>query len=97
MGLSDKYVQDLTFVEMIFAIVLSWVIVTLWQRCLDNFTFNTLGLNRASSYQTGVIALSMTILFIAFIFIFENLVGDVIESSVSNDFAPPTAPAPSVS
>lgn len=96
MTLGEKYVQDLTFIEMVFGIVLGWIIVTLWQRCIDNFSFNYLGLNRSSTYQTGVIALSVTILFITFIFIFESLSGNVIEQSISTDFSPLRPPAPIV-
>lgn len=89
MSLGDKYVNNITFIEMVFGIVLGWIIVTLWQRCIDNFTFNYLGLNRASTYQTGIIALTITVLFISFIFIFQDLSGNMIEQSISSDFGAP--------
>lgn len=96
MSLGDKYIENITFVEMVFGIVLGWIIVTLWQRCLDNFTFNYLGLNRASTYQTGIIAFTFTILFVSFIFIFQNLSGGIIEQSIGNDFSAPTVLKPVV-
>ncbi|CAH6418151.1 Hypothetical protein HVR_LOCUS26 [uncultured virus] len=92
MPLGTKFVEDMSFVEMLFVIVLGWILVALWQRCIDNLTFNSLGLNKDSTYHTFVIALVATTIFLVFVFTFNSILGDVVESDIAGGFTPPATP-----
>lgn len=72
-SLGGRFLTNLTFVETLFVILLGWILVALWQRLIDNFTFNTLGLNEDSAYHTFIIALVATIIFVIFIFTFPSI------------------------
>ena len=61
-------------------IILSWSLVPLWDRVIDNFTFRTLGLDETSTYHTFVIALVLTVIFFVFIFAFNDVTAGLIES-----------------
>lgn len=83
MPLADAVVQDLTFAELLFVLLIGWVLVSLWQRFLDNLAFNTLGLDEDSTYQTFIIALVATTIFLLFIFSFNNIYGGLVESTIT--------------
>lgn len=83
MSLGDSVIQDLTFSELLFVLVIGWMLVTLWQRYIDNLTFNTLKLDEDSAYQTFIIALVATVIFLLFIFSFNNIYGGLVESTIT--------------
>jgi len=89
MALSNKFMRDTSFIEVLFVIVIGWMLVALWQRSLDNFTFNTIGLSRDSTVHTTVIAVVVTIIFVSFVFIFDSIFGGLLEDGVENALAPP--------
>ena len=57
------------------ALVLGWILVSLWQRVIENFAFGTLGLNRASSLHALVVAAGATVVFLVFTFVATDLDG----------------------
>lgn len=83
--------EDVEFAELLFVIILGWILVDLWLRVVDNFTFGTLGLNKDSTLDTLIIALVATIIFIAFIWTF-HLVANA-ESILGTSVASIQAPA----
>lgn len=89
MALARMYIQDVSFLEVLFVIVIGWMLVALWQRALDNFTFRTLGLNRDSTTETLVIAIVMTVAFVAFVFLFDSVFGGLLEPGIENAISPP--------
>lgn len=89
MALSNKFMKDTSFIEVLFVIVIGWMLVALWQRSLDNFTFNTIGLSRDSTLHTTVIAVVVTIIFVSFVFIFDSIFGGLLEDGVEDALAPP--------
>ena len=48
--------------------ILVWIAVTLWTRFIDNFLFNTLGIDPKSSVASFVIAMVISFLIIYFFF-----------------------------
>lgn len=82
MVLANSFISELNFVEVLLAIILGWILVDLWQRCIDNFTFNTLKLNKNSTYHTFVIAAIATTIFLVFTFTFENIFGNLVEQDI---------------
>lgn len=91
MAFSVKFLQDITYVELIFTIIIAWILIALWQRCIDNFTFGYLGINENSAFHTLIIALVFSILFFVFVFTFEGF-----SIFLNNGFAPgiPTLNSP---
>ena len=87
MALGDKFLQEISYIDLLVVIIFGWILVALWQRVIDNFTFNSLGLNKESTYQTFVIALLATTIFLVFVFTFDAVLGNIVESG--GGFTPP--------
>ena len=94
MVLANRFIGDLSYVDMLFVIVLGWIMVALWQRYIDNLTFNYLKLNKESPYHTFIIALVVTIIFLTFVFTFNSLLGDIVENDTGGQPHPPAPPTP---
>lgn len=94
MVLGDLFVRDLSFVDMLLVIVLGWILVDLWKRPIDNFTFGTLGLNKNSTYHTFIIAIVATAIFLTFVFNFDSILGNIVEADIGGGFTPPAPPNP---
>lgn len=70
------------FLIILFAIIIGWILVALWTRVIENFSYGTLGLNERSTWQTILVAITITLLFTIGIVLVDqyNLVpGGVIE------------------
>lgn len=91
--LATTSISNLGFLEVLMAIIIGWMLVTLWQRVLDNFTFQTLGLKQNSTYHTLIVAIAATIIFIAFVFFFQSVTVNV-EGQFDSSLAPVGAPGP---
>jgi hypothetical protein len=94
-NIGNRFLSELSLVETLFVIIIGWVLVALWQRFIDNFTFNTLGLNEDSSYHTFIIAIAITVIFIVFLYSFQGLEANIIESDDSSISPPVTTPSTS--
>jgi hypothetical protein len=99
-NLSTTFLVDIRFIEALFIIVLGWILVALWQRFIDNLTFNTLGLNENSAYHTFIIALVATIVFVIFILLFPEIQSGFVDSDAGlapppiSNLVPETPPTP---
>ena len=60
------------FLIIFLAIVIGWIIIALWTRVLDNFSYGYLGLNENSTWDALLIALMVTIFFIVLIWVVDN-------------------------
>lgn len=87
MVLGNTFVQNATLSDLLLVVILGWTLVPLWSRWLDNLSFNTFKLNKDSTYQTFVIALVITALFLVFVYTFDSVEGNLLETSGS--FNPP--------
>ena len=76
--LSEKAASELTFIEVLFTIIIAWILVTLWQRVWDNFTFGIMKLDPKSTFQTFLIAVLATIIFVTLSFTFNELVSGIL-------------------
>jgi hypothetical protein len=74
------------FIIIFLAIVIGWILVALWSRVLDNFTYGYLGLNQDSTWDAVIIALAITVIFIAFIWVVDiyNLIPGGIDQDVES-------------
>ena len=70
---SDKHLKDLTYTELILTIIIAWILIALFTRALDNFTFSVLHLKPESFFHTIVIALVVFIIFLIYIYNFKSV------------------------
>lgn len=82
--LSETIAGDLTFTEVIIGIVIALILVTLWQRVIENWLFETLGINRKSTFQTLVVAVGFTVVFFFFLSIISSFARDIILGTTNN-------------
>lgn len=59
------------FIIIFLAILLSWILVSLWTRTLENFAYNTLGLDSNSSIHAFIVAFTVTIFFIVTVWVVD--------------------------
>ena len=76
--ISDTIASDLTFSEIIIGIVIALILVTLWQRAIENWLYESLGLDKKSTFQTLIVAVAFTIIFFYFISIISSFSQDII-------------------
>lgn len=96
-GSDTGFLQGLNFIEFLFAFVLIWIIMSLWQRWIDSLVYGTFGLNRDSAYQAFIVAAVVTGIYITLYFsldpITANLVAhDTLGVSIIEDEAAADAP-----
>ena len=60
------------FIVIFIAILIGWILIALWSRVLDNFTYGYLGLNPDSTWDTILIAIVFTILLVIFIWVADQ-------------------------
>ena len=64
--------SEISFVTIVIAIVISWILVALWTRSLENLFYIKLGFNGDSFWQTTLVALIVTILFFVLIWFVDS-------------------------
>ena len=85
MVLSNKVGTELTFIEILFAIIIGQLLVSFWQKSINNFTYNTLHLNKDSTYHTFIIALTATFIFLIYIFSSDTIFDAVLETDTGGN------------
>ena len=60
------------FSTLVMAIVFGWLLVSVWQRVLENFSYETLGLNSRSTVHALIVAVILTISFLSFIWMIDE-------------------------
>nr|QBK90323.1 MAG: hypothetical protein LCPAC103_00040 [Pithovirus LCPAC103] len=55
--------SESAFISLLFAIIISWILVALWTRTVENFTFGTLGLDGDSTVHSLIVAVAASIIF----------------------------------
>ena len=78
MALSRLFLEELTTVQIIIGIVVSLILVAIWQKVFDNFFFGTLGMDKTSAYQTFILAFAVTIFFLVFLYYVESFARDLV-------------------
>lgn len=70
-GLFDEE-RESEFATVLFAIIIGWILVSLWTRFIENAAFGTLGFNENSAWHSFLVALSVTIIFLALIWVLDK-------------------------
>jgi len=89
MVVSNTLATELTFIEVLFAIIIGQLLVGVWQTALENYTFNTLKLNKESTYHTMIIALVTTVIFLFYLFSAPSVFYAIFETDTGNNLQPP--------
>ncbi len=71
-GSGDTSLSQQVFLVVFLAIVIGWIIIALWTRTLDNFTYNYLRMNDHSTWDTLLIAIAITLIFITIVWIVDT-------------------------
>lgn len=77
-SISQNFLQELTTVQIIVGLVISLIIVSVWNKAFDNFFYGTLGLDKTSSYETFVLASAVTIFFFLFLIFIQTFSKDIV-------------------
>lgn len=56
--------QITKFVSILIIVIISWILIELWLKVLENFAYNTLGMNSSSTWHSLIIAVTITLIFI---------------------------------
>lgn len=81
MPISDTLASELTFSEIIIGVVFILILVAFWQRVLENLLYNTINLNKDSTYQSFIIAVSLTVIFLVVINLISSVARNIILGS----------------
>jgi len=75
---SRRILSEITVIEIIVAVVISLVLAEFWQRFFKNLIYHTFCVDKYSTYQLFVVALSMTIAFVILLNVIQSLAADVV-------------------
>ena len=64
--------SEVTFITVVLAIVVAWILVALWTRVIENFTFGTLHLNGDSSWHALIVAFTITVIFLVTVWMIDR-------------------------
>ncbi len=64
--------SEITFITVVLAIVVAWILVALWTRVIENFTFGTLRLDGDSSWHALIVALTITVIFLVTVWMIDR-------------------------
>lgn len=81
---ADTIAHEALFFWVFLVIIFSWILIDNWGRVINNLCFETLKLNDKSSYDTFIIALTLTLIIFAMILFLKSL-GVNYEKSIGGD------------
>ena len=64
--------SEITFITIVLAIVIAWILVAVWTRVIENLAFGTLGLNGDSFWHAVIVAIVVTVLFLVFVWVIDQ-------------------------
>lgn len=79
-GLNSKSIGEISYFEFLVAIIIGYILVSLWQTFLDNFLYNALKLKKDSVLESLIVAMFATTIFILYIFSFSSTDLDLVAS-----------------
>lgn len=80
-----RTIGEISFIELMLAVVIGWMLVDLWVRAIENFAYGTLGMNKKSSYHALIVAATVTAIFVVYLSVSPQLWQEVEDSGT---FAP---------
>ena len=80
---NDPNTSEVTFIGVYIAVIFAWVAVTFASRMLENLSFGQLGLNGNSFWNSTLVFVVITILFISTVWVIDQY--DLIPGRLSTD------------
>ncbi|PCJ22372.1 MAG: hypothetical protein COA94_09210 [Rickettsiales bacterium] len=77
-GINSQYIFTITLA----AIVIGWILVSLWTRVLENVAFGSFGYDSKSSLDSMIVSLAVTVIFVAFVWMVDEYGVVGVESEV---------------
>ena len=56
------------FILLFIVIIFSWIIISLWGKVIENFSYITMGMERQSTWNALIIAITITLVFILIVY-----------------------------
>ena len=72
MSAEEDATSEVTFITVVLAIVVAWILVALWTRVIENITFGTLHLNGDSSWHAFIVAFTVTVIFLVTVWMIDQ-------------------------
>lgn len=63
---------DHKFITIIVVLIVAWILFSIWLRPIENFAYGTMGLNSASAWHSFIVALLITTIFFAIIYLVNS-------------------------
>lgn len=71
------------FVTILLAIIVGWILVSLWTRVIENVSFGTLKFNENSAWHSFLIAAGVTAIFVVFVWMVDEY--DIVPGGIEGD------------
>ena len=72
MSVDQNASSEVTFITVVLAIVVAWILVALWTRAIENFSFGTLKLDGDSAWHALIVAITVTVVFLVTIWMIDQ-------------------------
>ncbi len=79
--IKTKEISNSLFITILFAVIVSWILIQLWVTAIEAFFYSYMGLSRTSAWVTFSIAMLFTIIFI-FYALCSGEAGNTIKSNL---------------
>lgn len=80
--------EKIKFIEILMLVVFLWILVDLYGKALNTFTYSYLKLDPENAWHAFIIALTVTAIILAFIFT-NTEIGEKIEQQITGFFSAP--------
>jgi len=77
----NKDFLAISILDFLIIVIIGWILIALWQRSIDTFFYNAIGLNINSTSHTFMIALFVSLFFINFFYFFNSIASQIGVSS----------------
>lgn len=92
MALADKAFSDLNYIEVLIGIIIAWILVAVWQRVIENISYNFFKLNPESAFHAFIVAITLTIIFITLIESVDSIARDILTGETDDSVSLLTPP-----
>jgi len=88
MTLAQRSWAELDYVEILFGVIIAWVLIALWQRVIENVAYTTLRLNPKSAFHALLVAIVVTAIFLVLITSVDSISEGILVGSTTSAPAP---------
>ncbi len=76
--------SQITFISIVVAVTISFILIAFWTRVFENFAFGTLGLNGDLFWHALIVSIALTVIFFAAVWVIDQyqLISGSLEADV---------------